>query len=160
MVKFLSLFACILGFWAGVAEASDVREIPRFVSLRADKVFVRTGPALRYPIKWVFQKEGLPVEVVQEFDTWRKIRDHEGEEGWIHQSLLSGRRRVMIEGDARVSLRRQANEEAQIVAFAEPRVVAELRACQDNWCSISKDGYRGWVPRNLLWGVYGHENFN
>ena len=64
--------------------------IPRFVTLRSDKVFVRTGPGVRYPIKWVFQKENLPVEVIQEFDTWRQIRDRDGEEGWIHQSLLSG----------------------------------------------------------------------
>ena len=71
--------------------------IPRFVSLRSNKVFVRTGPALRYPIKWIYTREGLPVEVVQEFDTWRKVRDKDGEEGWIHSSLLSGKRHAVID---------------------------------------------------------------
>ena len=75
--------------------------IPRFVSMRGDQVFARTGPGTRYPIKWVFQRKNLPVEIVQEFDTWRKIRDIDGEEGWVHQSLLSGKRfGVLKDGQA------------------------------------------------------------
>jgi len=134
--------------------------IPRFVSLRSEKVFVRTGPALRYPIKWVFQKEGLPVEVIQEFDTWRKIRDAQGEEGWIHQSLLSGTRGAIITSEMPAAMRRQPEAEAQMVAWLEPGVVGELQACLGNWCEVSAEGYSGWVERNSLWGIYAAEEFN
>ena len=131
--------------------------IPRFVSLGSDKVFVRSGPALRYPVRWVFQKKGLPVEVIQEFDTWRKIRDAEGEEGWIHQSLLSGRRSVLVRAEGLVSLHKRAGEGSTLLAKLEPDVVAELQGCRPGWCDISAEGYRGWVQRQFLWGVYARE---
>ena len=79
------------GLAVDTGKSSSGLPIPRFVSLSADKVFVRTGPALRYPIKWVYQRENMPVEIIQEFDTWRKIRDMDGDDGWVHQSLLSAR---------------------------------------------------------------------
>ncbi len=79
--------------------------IPRFVTLASEKVFVRTGPALRYPIKWVYQRSNLPVEIVQEFDTWRKIRDMDGDDGWVHQSLLSGDRYGIVKGEANLAVR-------------------------------------------------------
>ena len=75
--------------------------LPRFVSLAADRVNVRFGPGKQYPINWVFARKGLPVEIIEEFDTWRKIRDYDGEEGWIHSSLLSSRRTIMVTGDVR-----------------------------------------------------------
>ncbi|HKH69397.1 MAG TPA: SH3 domain-containing protein, partial [Reyranella sp.] len=62
--------------------------IPRFASLRSDEVNVRTGPGPRYPIDWVFKRKAMPVEIVAEFENWRKIRDWQGASGWVHQSLL------------------------------------------------------------------------
>ncbi len=141
---------------ASVFAASGL-PIPRFVSLRSDKVFVRTGPALRYPIKWVFKKEGLPVEVIQEFDTWRKIRDIDGEEGWIHQSLLSGKRAVLVQAPEAVALARNPEAGADKVALLEPSVVAQLIRCEGTLCEVSAGGYKGWAPRNLLWGIYEGE---
>ena len=135
--------------------------IPRFVSLAKDKVYVRTGPAVRYPIKWVFQKGGLPIEVIQEFDTWRKIRDIEGEEGWIHQSLLSGKRNVIIKKEKKlVTLLRDPMAESRPVAALEPNVVAALTQCVGSWCEIRVQGYEGWVERKMLWGIYEDEKLD
>lgn len=131
--------------------------IPRFVSLRSNKVFVRSGPARRYPVKWVFRKKGLPVEIIQEFDTWRKIRDHEGEEGWIHQSLLSGQRTILTKAVQPVVLQNKPGDEGRAIARVEPNVVAEVEQCQEGWCQIEAQTYRGWSPRKFLWGIYAGE---
>ena len=134
--------------------------IPRFVSLRSDKVYARTGPALSYPIRWVYQKEGMPVEIVQEFDTWRKIRDKDGEEGWVHQSLLSGTRRVLLNTEDAANMRREPKPRGRMVARLEPGIVGDLRECREGWCYLDVQGYRGWVERNFLWGIYPEEVFD
>lgn len=134
--------------------------IPRFVSLASDKVFVRTGPALRYPIKWVYKKDHLPVEIIQEFDTWRKIRDMEGDDGWVHQSLLSGDRMGIVKGEVNQPVRKEANEQGKVIAALEPNVVAAIRECKADWCEVAADGYTGWIPRKFLWGIYDSEDFD
>ena len=130
--------------------------VPRFVTLRSAEVNMRTGPGTRYPVEWVFMRKDLPVEITAEFDTWRRIRDAEGTEGWVHQSMLSGRRGVVITGEIR-SLRRAPGPGTAVVARAEPGVVGRLRKCKDQWCELDLEGYRGWMPRNDFWGVYPDE---
>lgn len=139
-------------------------QIPRFVSLRSEKVFVRTGPALRYPIKWVFQMQNLPVEVVQEFDTWRKIKDHTGEEGWVHQSLTQGRRYGVVQNpdDLKTAvpiLKKPMAGAAQIALF-EPNVVVKIEECLPTHCKVTKSGFDGWIERKFLWGIYADEKFD
>lgn len=126
--------------------------IPRFVTLRAKEVNVRTGPGVRYPIDWVFQRPNLPVEVVAEFDTWRKIRDPEGTEGWVHQSMLSGRRTAIVIGDTRM-IRRAPEDSAPAIARAEPGVIGWLEACRREWCEVDVAGLSGWIHRSHIWGV-------
>ena len=144
-----------------LAEASRVpeRKLPRFVSLRPETVNVRSGPGLNYPIEWVFQRRGLPVEVVAEYDTWRKIRDFESTEGWVHQSMLSPHRGLVITGDVR-PLRQTGSETAKIVARVEPGVVGALRQCKAEWCEADIAGIDGWVKRSEFWGVYPQEDFD
>ncbi len=132
-------------------------KVPRFVSLRSDTVYVRAGPGMRYPVKWVYQRRFYPLQVVQEFDTWRKVKDADGEEGWVHQSLLSGARHVIIQGDAPLTLYKKADSSARAVAQIEPGVVAKLDECADTWCQVSASGYDGWLLKSSLWGVYEHE---
>lgn len=134
--------------------------IPRFVSVKSDKVFVRAGPGVRYPIKWVFKKSGYPVEVVQEFDTWRKVKDHEGAEGWIHQTLLSGKRRVLITEEKGVVMLKKPLSDAKPVAVLEKNVVADVDQCAANWCQAEVAGFKGWIERKSLWGVYEGEQIN
>lgn len=132
--------------------------IPRFVSLRSGEVNVRTGPNVRYPIEWVFVRKNMPVEITQEFDTWRRIRDWEGSEGWVHQSMLAGKRTIVtISGTHEVH--REANPNSPIVARAEPGVMGGLHRCRLEWCEVDLEGYRGWTMRAGLWGVYPNETF-
>ena len=130
--------------------------LPRFVSLRSDEVNLRTGPGVRYPVEWVLQRRYMPVEVLAEFENWRKIRDWQGTEGWVHQSMLSGRRYAIITGDVRV-IRRQPDGNSPAVARLEPGVVAQIVECKDQWCRLDTNGLKGWLMRADFWGVYGNE---
>jgi SH3-like domain-containing protein len=126
--------------------------VPRFVSLNADEVNVRFGPGREYPVKWTFQRRELPVKIIEEFDTWRRIRDHEDEEGWIHSSLLSSRRTIMVQDEVR-PLRRTPDENARIVLRAEPGVTGRLFDCDGEWCRVEIAGQRGWLKRTEFFGT-------
>ena len=130
--------------------------LPRFVSLRAAKVNLRTGPGIRYPIDWVYQRRGLPVEVISEFDTWRRVRDHEGTVGWVHQSMLRGTRTVLLRDRLRV-LRYEPEDGAPAVARLEPGVIAELDRCKGAWCRIEVEGLQGWIRRSEVYGLRPEE---
>lgn len=133
--------------------------LPRFVSLVSDEVNIRTGPGLKYPIHWVFVREGLPVEIIREFDAWREIRDIEGDGGWVHKSLLSGKRTVLAKGQIR-TLFRKADKEARPVVQLEPNVIANVKECNEGWCYLSIAGYDGWVVKSHIWGVYEQEELD
>ena len=130
--------------------------VPRFVSLGADEVHLRFGPGREYPIRWVLARKGLPVEIVAEVDTWRKVKLHDDDEGWIHSSLLSSRRTAMIK-DEIAELRRTPSDDARVVLRAEPGVVGELLDCEGEWCRIDIQGRRGWLRRTAFWGVLPEE---
>jgi SH3-like domain-containing protein len=156
LVALLLLVAAGLSPVASAIPAESGLPVPRFVSLHSSKVNVRTGPGVRYPVEWVLLRRGLPVEVVAEFENWRKIRDSQGTEGWVHQSMLSGTRGVVIMNEVR-SLRRKPAEGTGVVARAEPGVVARLLECRGEWCRIEANGFKGWVRRHEVWGVYDNE---
>jgi SH3-like domain-containing protein len=147
---FLPFFAMLI---AGQAVADDTKNAARFQVLRSDKVNVRAGPATSYPIDWVFTKKGMPVEIVASFDTWRKIRDVEGTEGWVHQGMLAGRRAVIVQGREPKPLRTAAQTGAAPVATLEPGVIGRLLRCDPVWCEVRVDSYRGWMTHEELWGV-------
>lgn len=130
--------------------------IPRFVTLRVGEVNLRSGPNGSYPIDWVFTRKDMPVEIIQEFDTWRRIRDWEGAEGWVHQSALAGRRGALVTGQVR-SLRKHPQSDASVIARAEVGVIGSLKKCQGDWCEIDIKGYRGWLQRSEFWGTYPGE---
>jgi SH3-like domain-containing protein len=130
--------------------------VPRFVSLRSDKVNVRTGPGEQYPIDWVFTRKDMPVEIVAEFNHWHRIRDIEGTEGWVQERMVTGKRAVIVRGQQRI-LRARPSGEAEIVARAEPGVIAKLIECQPAWCRIEAGGVGGWLKRDEIWGVYPGE---
>ena len=136
----------------GQAGRSTGLPVPRFVSLAADRVNVRFGPGKQYPINWVYAREGLPVTIVAEFDTWRKIEDHEGEEGWIHSSLLSSRRTILIKDEVK-DLKPTPDPNARVVLRAEPGVIGQLFDCEGNWCRVEIAGRRGWLERSDFWGT-------
>lgn len=130
--------------------------IPRMVSLGSQEINMRSGPGTRYPIKWVYTRRGLPVQVEAEFDIWRKIRDRDGETGWVHGSMLSGRRTVELIGqtDEGIStLRDKPTDQSAAVLRTETGVIAELLDCKENWCRLRVEGKKGWVRRQNLWGL-------
>ena len=133
--------------------------IPRFASLRSDEVNVRTGPGSRYPIEWVFKRKTMPVEIVAEYENWRKIRDWQGASGWVHQSLLTGKRTFIIPSK-QASLLKTPASSAELVAKLDPEVMGEIRSCAGDWCRVKVGGVSGWIERTGMWGVYKSEPIN
>jgi len=135
--------------------------LPRFVTFRADEVNLRTGPGKRYPIDWIYRRRGLPVQIIDEFGAWRRVRDRDGTAGWVHTAMLSGRRNVVVTGNTQ-ALFDDAAEHAGILAYLEPGFLASLENCPGPWCEIVAQGpqdqrYRGWVRREALWGILDGE---
>lgn len=141
--------------WA--RSGSSGLPVPRFVSLKSDEVNVRTGPGTRYPILWVYRRAGMPVEVIEEFDMWRRIRDIEGTIGWVHKSMVEGRRNAVVRGKNAQLLRYEENDESRPLLKIEPMVTVRLVECGKNWCRVQVGGHRGWIRKKNLWGVYPEE---
>jgi SH3-like domain-containing protein len=145
----------------GVGPVSGL-PMPRFVSLKSDRVNLREGPSKDHRTAWVFQRAGLPVEITAEYDKWRRIRDSEGAEGWVLQSLLSGRRTALVAPWKKIDslpLRSQANANADISARLQPGVLGNVRKCDGTWCRIFGDGFDGYIEQSNLWGVYPDEKY-
>ena len=141
------------------ASAEDTAlPLPRFVSLRADQVRLRTGPGVQYPIEWVYQRQHLPVEIIAEYRTWRKIRDWQSTQGWVHQTMLSGSRTIIVTGKRR-SLRSIADAKSPPVAEIEVNAIAKIESCPSGsgWCLIKTDKFIGWLRKVEFWGVYRDE---
>lgn len=133
------------------AQAAEPK-LPRFTSLRAGEVNMRSGPGVRYPIEWIYTRRFLPMLIVSQFDSWRKVRDWKGVEGWVHKSMLSGRRSIIVTGIEHM-LYREDSADSKIIARVEPRVVGRLIKCPDKWCQIEIAGMRGWMRRSWFWGI-------
>jgi SH3-like domain-containing protein len=141
---------------AAPGDSETSLPVPRFVSLHADRVNLRTGPGDRYPIEWVFTRKEMPVEITGQLEHWRRIRDWEGATGWVHERMLSGKRAVIVKGGVR-PLFRQPEPDAAVVARAEPGVIGRLVECRNAWCKIETGDVSGWVRRSDVWGVYPDE---
>lgn len=126
--------------------------MPRYVSLKANEANVRRGPSLSHRIDWVFQRRDMPLRVVGEYGHWRRVVDREGMGGWVHYSLISGNRTVIIDEDMLV-LRQRPEVDAVEVAYLEMGVIADLGECGPTWCRLRADGYRGWALKTALFGV-------
>jgi SH3-like domain-containing protein len=135
--------------------------VPRFVSLKADEVNVRRGPGWDHGVAWVFHRAGLPVEVIEEFDVWRKIRDSEGAEGWVLGTLLSGRRTVLVAPwkttPQGLELRNAAASTSDVTVRLTPQVLGDVKNCDGQWCQITTGNYSGFISQDLVWGVYPGE---
>lgn len=146
--------------WAAsdLATGPSGLPMPRFVSLKADKVNVHVGPAKTYDVTWIYTRIGLPVEITAEYENWRRIRDGEGAEGWVYHSLLSGRRTGLVQAkEALVPLREAGDPEGSVIAQLQAGVVATVKKCNGTWCRISGEGFDGWIEQQRLWGVYPNE---
>src|SRR5262245_28907023 len=163
----LALATSLAGLLPGPAWSANVATgavsglpIPRFVSLKSDRVNARSGPNKGQEVRWVYTHAGMPVEVTAEFENWRRIRDWEGAEGWVYHSLLSGRRTATVVPkvkDELVPLCDAPAPDCAAVAKLQAGVLASVKRCNGRWCRISGDSFDGWIAQERLWGVYPNE---
>jgi SH3-like domain-containing protein len=157
---YIAINLFLLNSWSFSAHATMSNSglpIPRFVSLKSEEVNVRTGPGTRYPIAWVYRRESMPVEVIEEFDMWRKIKDAEGTSGWVHKSMLEGKRNAIVKGKKAQLVRIDHEPDAKPILKIEPSVIVRIIECTREWCNIQVSGRKGWIEKKLLWGVYEDE---
>jgi SH3-like domain-containing protein len=145
----------------GEASSKAALPLPRFVSLKSDKVNVRRGPSTDQAIVWVFSRAGLPVEIIAESENWRRVRDSEGADGWVFHSLLSARRTALVapwtKGEDSVPLYNSKSTNARAVAALQAGVLGNILSCDGEWCNVSVEDYSGYVQQDKLWGVYRGE---
>lgn len=152
----LALAAAPVGVQSANAQTETGLPVPRFVSLKADEVNMRAGPGDQYPIEWVYRRRGLPVEIVAEFDNWRRVRLHDRFEGWVHRQLLAAQRTIIVQGEIR-TIHAEPAAWSPPVARVEPGVILQVSNCDREWCAVSADGRRGWFRKVEGWGVYPEE---
>jgi SH3-like domain-containing protein len=134
--------------------------LPRYASLKTDRVNLREGPSKDHATKWVFQRAGLPVEITAEFEIWRKVRDSEGAEGWVLHSLLSGRRTALVapgKKDQSFKIYAKPAQGPDVAATLQSGVIVSVKSCNGSWCLVFGDGFKGYIEQVALWGVYPNE---
>jgi SH3-like domain-containing protein len=149
---------------AGAAETgTSGLPVPRFVSLKTDRVNVRGGPDKDHEVSFIYTRVGWPVEITAEFENWRRIRDSDGSEGWVYHSLLSGKRTAAVQLKSKTDLapvHAKADPQSPVTAQLQVGVLAAVKHCTGTWCEVSGDGFAGWIEQPSLWGVYPDEKID
>jgi SH3-like domain-containing protein len=145
---------------AGGDNAASGLPVPRFVSLKADRVNVRGGPDKDHDVSWIYTRVGWPVEITAEFENWRRIRDSDGSEGWVYHALLSSKRTAVVQLKSKTalgSLYAKPDAQSAVTAELQSGVLGSIKRCTGTWCRIVGDGFDGWIEQDRLWGVYPDE---
>jgi SH3-like domain-containing protein len=143
----------------GDSTAKTGLPLPRFAALRSNEVNMRTGPGTRYPIEWVFTRQGLPVEIIGEYEIWRRVRDPEGTEGWVHKTSLTGKRGLIMSGKGH-DLMSDKDEHSEPLAHLQIGAIGQLISCEKIWCKAKFESVKGWVRKADFWGAYPTETFD
>lgn len=146
IVAVLALFSAV-----GPAAAQSDPELPYWASISVDEARMRKGPSPDVPVTWEYRRKDLPVKVIARFETWRKIEDPDGTQGWMAARLLSRTRTAIVTGEIR-PLRAEANISAAISYRAEPGVVGRITDCAKGWCLLDVKGRKGWIETGHIWG--------
>jgi SH3-like domain-containing protein len=141
-----------LALIASVAEAQSTKKTPYWVSIKGEEARMRTGPGKDYPVKWVYKRQLLPLKVVAVYEDWRKIEDPDGDQGWMHVSLVTPNRTALVTGSGVASLRDSPEATARIAWRVEPGVVGRVDDCQKGWCRLDVSGRSGYIEAERLWG--------
>jgi len=145
---------------AGGDAATSGLPVPRFVSLKTERVNVRGGPDKDHDVAWIYTRVGWPVEITAEFENWRRIRDSDGTEGWVYHSLLSGKRMAVVQLKSKTGLAplyASPDDHSAVAAQLQSGVLGTLKSCTGTWCRLVGQGFDGWLQQNSLWGVYPDE---
>ncbi len=152
--KLCATIATILFLLSNSISFAQQDKIIRFVSTRSNEVNARNGPGVNYPVVYVYTKKSEPLAVVQEFNEWRKVKDFSGSESWIHSSLLSTKRYAVVSLEGIHEIYRFATKKSRIVAKIEKNTRCKIEKITEIFCQISVDGYKGWIEKKLLWGIF------
>lgn len=162
-----AVIAAAMALGATTAAAAEAREIgpvtqlpiPRFVSMKAQEGNVRRGPSLSHRIDWIYRRKDLPLQITAEHGHWRRVKDRDGQGGWVHYSLLSGVRTALVEADE-IPLLMKPVAGSPENARVRRGVVARVDRCLPEWCRLRAGGYRGWTRKSALWGIGPSEEFD
>ncbi len=156
----LILFFCLSSNLYGNTGSVTGLDIPRFVSLKSNDANIRVGPSVNYPIKLKYVFQNLPIEIIDEFDVWRKSRDNEGNIGWIHKSLIKGERYILTGYKINTDINLFSRPNGKVKGIIKKKNVLELKSCTLKWCKVSKGSVKGWILKDNIWGIYESEIYN
>jgi SH3-like domain-containing protein len=160
MLAFAALGSRPAGAAGDITGSVSGLQVPRFVSLKSDRVNARVGPNRDQDVRWVYTRAGMPVEIVAEYENWRRIRDWEGSEGWVYHALLSGRRTAVVvpkKKEELVPLHSDADASSAVVAKLQDGVLMNLKSCDGKWCRVAGKNFEGYIAQERLWGAYPNE---
>jgi SH3-like domain-containing protein len=156
----ISAVAAVLSVVTGVAAfAAASGPQPYFVSIKVDEAFMREGPSDMHRVKWIYRHKGLPLEVIATFDVWRRVRDMDGEVGWMHMALLTRDRTAVVTTGPGAELYARDDTTSQVLAHAQAGAIGRLLGCSMLACEVEFPGAEGWIARARLWGIHGGEDF-
>lgn len=155
------LLICLLPFFSINVKAEEL-PLPRFASLRSDTVYMRAGPGERFPIEWVYKRKGYPVQIIDSFEHWRKIEDVEKTQGWIHKSMLSGRRTALTAKKDKTAMYSRKSNTSKILFFFEGQSIVQVLYCSalDSLCQVKYNEKKGYILKDKLYGVFPDEEID
>jgi len=138
---------------ASMPVSAQDREVPYWATIKPEKLNMRAGPGRDFPIRWVYHRAGLPLQVIRVHEGWRLVKDPAGEEGWVTANLLSKDRGALVVGEGLAAIRADRSDSAKLKWNAEPGVVGKLGDCEAGWCAFDVGGRAGFVRADRLWGT-------
>jgi SH3-like domain-containing protein len=135
------------------AAAQQRRETPYWASIASGRAMMRRGPGQNYPGMWEYRRVDLPIQVLEIYQDWRKVRDPDGTIGWMLVRLLSDQRTAVVRGDAPRSLHEAPDAASPVRYRAEPGVVGRVSRCAGGWCQFDARGRGGYIRVDQIWGV-------
>lgn len=151
------ILSLLLAIWSINATAAIIELSPketRFVAMRANKVNARSGPNMRYPIEWIYQQQNYPVEIIAEYEQWRKIRDYEGTISWVMKNLLTNARYALVTDPGETNIYAKDSLNSEIIARAEDGAIGKIKRCTPTFCFLEfENKIEGWMQRSVIYGV-------
>lgn len=163
---FFAVLFLAISLVSGNANAQKQGEtdgvLPRMASVRSNNINARSGPGARYPIDWVYSQKGAPVEIIAEFELWRKIKDWENSVSWVHRAMLSSKRTVKVITPGENNIYSKADYDSKVIAKVEDQAVGDVKRCASTskFCLIKFGNVEGWVAKSNLFGVYNNEDID
>ncbi len=148
-----------LSLLLSVLTSATAADPQRYASIRRDQAFLREGPSYAHKVIWVYRRQNYPLKIIETYDAWRRVKDFDGTVGWMHHTQLSDARTALFIGFAPSAIHSDSSPASKIVAYAQPGVVAKLKACKPDVCEVETSGVEGWVDRRIIWGVDTGEVF-